>query len=293
MRASRKLRVKAFIMKSLPKCAQKKINSMLYKRAIGRKLDWNNLNAYTEKMQWSKFYDVAPIKTTLSDKYLVRDWVAERIGDEYLIPLIGIWDKFADIDFDILPNQFVLKTNHGSGSVLVVKDKIKFNKAEAKKCFDDWMSVDYAYATGFELQYSNIKRKIIAEQYLETDLGELQDYKFLCFDGKPHFCWVDLGRFGKHTRNVYDLDWNLQPWNQYTYGNSTNPIPKPEGFEKMVEIATILSEGFAHVRVDLYNVDGKIYFGEMTFTNGCGFDKIIPSEYDYKLGELWNIDNIR
>ncbi|MBE6196713.1 MAG: glycosyltransferase [Rikenellaceae bacterium] len=290
MRTSRKLRIKAYVIKHTPAFLQKRLNSFLYKRAIGRSLNWKNLNAYTEKMQWAKFYDRDQMKTLLSDKYLVREWVSKKIGKEFLIPLIGVWDKFSEIDFNSLPNQFVLKTNHGSGSVLIVKDKEKFDIANARKLFNDWMSIDYAYATGFELQYSNIKRKIIAEKYLETDLGELQDYKFLCFDGKPYYCWVDLGRFGKHTRNVYNLDWELQPWNQYTYGNSKDPIPKPKNFEKMVEIATSLCQGFSHVRVDLYNIDGVIYFGEMTFTNGCGFDKIIPDEYDYILGQLWNIN---
>ena len=289
MRTSRKLRIKTFIIKNTPRFLQKKLNSILYKRAIGRTLKWSNLNAYTEKMQWAKFYDSTPIKTTLSDKYLVREWVAEKIGEQYLIPLLGVWDRFSDIQFDKLPNQFVLKTNHGRGSVIVVKDKTSLNITEVGRNFNDWMSIDYAYATGFELQYSNINRKIIAEKYLETDLGELQDYKFLCFDGKPYYCWVDLGRFGNHTRNVYDLNWELQPWNQYTYGNSANPIPKPKNFDKMVELATSLCQGFSHVRVDLYNVDGTIYFGEMTFTNGCGFDRIVPDEYDYTLGELWNI----
>ncbi len=289
MRTSRKLRIKTFIIKNTPRFLQKKLNSILYKRAIGRTLKWSNLNAYTEKMQWAKFYDSTPIKTTLSDKYLVREWVAEKIGEQYLIPLLGVWDRFSDIQFDKLPNQFVLKTNHGSGSVIVVKDKTSLNITEVGRNFNDWMSIDYAYATGFELQYSNINRKIIAEKYLETDLGELQDYKFLCFDGKPYYCWVDLGRFGNHTRNVYDLNWKLQPWNQYTYGNSANPIPKPKNFDKMVELATSLCQGFSHVRVDLYNVDGTIYFGEMTFTNGCGFDRIVPDEYDFTLGELWNI----
>ena len=289
MRASRKLRIRAAILKNMPKCLHRKIDGLLYKRAIGRRLDWNNLNAYTEKMQWSKFYDTTPIKTTLSDKYLVREWVAEKIGAEYLIPLLGVWDRFSEIDFDALPDRFVLKTNHGSGSVIIVKDKSTFDKVDAGRRFDDWINIDYAYATGYELQYSGIKRKIIAEKYVETELGELQDYKFLCFDGKPYFCWVDLGRFGKHTRNVYDLDWKLQPWNQYTYGNSAAPIPKPKNFEKMIEIATVLCQGFSHVRVDLYNIEGKIYFGEMTFTNGCGFDRIIPDKYDFMLGELWKI----
>ena len=290
MRRSKKLRIKTWIIKHLPKYMHLKLNNYLYKKHIGRNLDWSHITYYTEKMQWSKFYDHREEKSLLSDKYLVREWVKEKIGEEYLIPLLGVWDKFSDIDFTFLPNQFVIKTNHGSGSVMIVKDKNSFNITEAKKCFDDWMSIDYAYATGFELHYSKIKRQIIVEKYLETDLGELQDYKFLCFNGKPYYCWVDLGRFGKHTRNVYDLNWELQPWNQYTYKNAINPIPKPKNFDKMIEIVNNLCQDFSHVRVDLYNVDGNIYFGEMTFTNGCGFDKIVPDEYDYKLGDLWDIN---
>ena len=293
MRNSKRLKIKSTILKSLPRWAQKLLNSYLYKRAIGRKLNWKRPRAYTEKMQWAKFYDNSEIKTLLTDKYAVRDWIKEKIGEEFLIPIIGVWNKFSEIDFSKLPQQFVLKTNHGSGSVIIVKDKNKFNISEAEKKFNDWMNIDFAYATGFELHYSGINRKIIAEKYLETNIGELQDYKFLCFGGKPYFCWVDLDRFGKHTRNVYDLNWNLQPWNQYTYGNSNRPIPIPKNFEKMIEIATTLCQGFSHVRVDLYNLDGKIYFGEMTFTNGCGFDRIIPDEYDFELGKLWDINTIQ
>ena len=122
---------------------------------------------------------------------------------------------------------------------------------------------------------------------METERGELQDYKFLCFDGEPQFCWVDLGRFSDHTRTVFDMQWNLQPWTQANYGISKEPIPKPKNFEKMVELARVLAQGFSHVRVDLYNVDGTIYFGEMTFTNGSGLDPIVPDEYDLVLGQYW------
>ena len=155
--------------------------------------------------------------------------------------------------------------------------------------FDDWMKIDYAFTNSLQLHYRKIPRKIIAEKYLETDLGELQDYKFLCFDGTPYFCWVDLGRFSKHTRTVFNMKWELQPWTQATYGIASHEIPKPKNFDKMVEIATILSKGFSHVRVDLYNVDGKIYFGEMTFTNGSGLDPIVPEKYDRVLGDYWKL----
>lgn len=267
---------------------KKAMISDMYLERIGRPLEWDNPKAYTEKMQLEKL-NTNSLKTLLTDKYLVREWVKEKIGAEYLIPILGVWDNFKDICFDDLPNQFVLKTNHGSGTNLIVRDKNKLNKKIAKIKFNDWMKLDYAYLTGFEMHYSDIKRKIIAEEYLETSLGELQDYKFLCFDGRPYFCWVDLGRYSKHTRTVFDLNWNVQPWTQANYNIYKDPIPKPQSFGKMIEIATELCKDFTHVRVDLYNVEGEIYFGEMTFTNGSGFDPIIPDEYDYMLGDLWTL----
>lgn len=289
MRNSKKKRIISAILKSLPRFLQIKYLEYLYKRNIGHKLNWSNLQTYTEKIQWAKIYDATQVKTDLSDKFLVRKWVEKKIGAEYLIPLYGVWDNFDKIDFKKLPNQFVLKTNHGSGTVYVVKDKDIIDYNLCRQLFNDWMNTDYAYVYGMELQYSKIKRKIIAEQFIETETGEIPDYKFLCFDGKPYFCWVDLDRFSNHTRNVYNLNWELQTWNQHTYGNSSNILTKPQNFDKMIEIATILCQGFSHVRVDLYNIEGKIYFGEMTFTNGSGFDRIVPEKYDYKLGKLWNI----
>lgn len=276
-------------LESLP---EEKYNDLIekeYLKVFGNILDWNNLRTYTEKMQWEKIYDKNPIKTTLTDKYAVREWVEGKIGKDYLIPLIGVWDSFDNIDFDLLPKQFVLKTNHGTGTNLIVKDKYKINMRRAKRMFDDWMKTDYAFTNSLQLHYRDIKRKIIAEKYLETNLGELQDYKFLCFDGKPCFCWVDLGRYSKHTRTVFDMNWKLQPWTQASYGIANYDIPMPKNFDMMIDIANILSKGFSHVRVDLYNIDGKIYFGEMTFTNGSGLDPIIPKEYDKVLGDYWKL----
>lgn len=280
-------------IKKMPFEKQLLILEDMYEKRIGHKLDWNNLRTYTEKMQWEKVYHKDPLKVKLADKYAVRDWVAEKIGDRYLIPLLGVYKSFDEIDFSKLPNQFVMKTNHGSGTNYIVKDRSQFNKKQARVIFNDWMATDYAYNTGFELHYSEIERRIIIEKYLETPQNELQDYKFLCFDGEPKFCWVDMGRYSNHTRNVYDLKWQLQPWNQERYGIYKDPIPCPTNFDKMIEIARKLSKGFAHVRVDLYNVEGEIYFGEMTFTNGSGLDRIIPEEYDRKLGDMWNIAKVK
>ena len=145
--------------------------------------------------------------------------------------------------------------------------------------------------SGFELQYKDIKPKIIAEKYIVDNDGELKDYKFLCFDSKVYFCWIDVGRFTAHRRNVYNLEWELQKWSQYSYGNTHFQVPKPENFELMVNLAEKLCKGFSHVRVDLYNVNGKIYFGEMTFTNASGFEKITPNDYNLMLGNLWKLPN--
>ena len=276
-------------LKQLPKTEYPKMLAARYEAAIGHKLNWDNLQTYTEKMQWAKLYDKNPLKATLTDKYLVREWVEKTIGGEYLIPLLGVWDNFEDIDFSELPDRFVLKTNHGSGTNLIVKDKSKLNLKRVKRMFDDWMKIDYAYNSNFEMHYTDIKPKIIAEKYMETSTGELPDYKFLCFGGKPYYCWVDCGRFTNHTRNVYDLDWKLQSWSQCHPINEVI-IEKPAKFETMVMLAQKLSEGLSHVRVDFYNIDGNIYFGEMTFTNASGLERIYPDEWDKRLGELWQLE---
>lgn len=265
------------------------LNAEMYYKRRNKQLDWNHLVSYTEKMQYEKIFDDNPLKTQLSDKYLVREWIREKIGEEYLIPLIGVWDKFSQIDFDNVPNSFVIKTNHGSSDVVIVRDKKAYTLAmwmRLKRIITNSMNTNYSLSA-YELHYSEIAPKIIIEQYIDSGETDLQDYKFLCFDGKPYFCWVDVGRYHNHKRNLYNMDWELQDWNQYHYGNSDYPINKPINFEKMQEIATILSKGFSHVRVDLYNVDGRIYFGEMTFTNGSGFEEITPDSVDLMLGELW------
>ena len=208
--------------------------------------------SYTEKIQFAKMFNSTELKGLLTDKYAVREWIIKKIGEEYLIPLIGVWNQFSDIDFDTLPVSFVLKTNHGSGTNLIVKDKTCIDFQKEKKKFDFWMKEDFAFSgRGYELHYSYIHPKIIAEQYIVDQTGELNDYKFLCFNGKPYYCWVDVGRYSHHRRYVFDLDWNLQPWNQYTYTQMKEPISKPSNFDEMVKIAKILCEGFDQVRVDL------------------------------------------
>lgn len=257
-----------------------------YEAYTGKKLDLNKPESYSEKIQWLKLFDDNTLRTELSDKVLVREWIKKTIGEEYLIPIYGVYDHFDDINFDELPDQFVIKTNHSSGWNIIVKDKAAFDKKKARKTVEWWLSLDYGLWSEFEIHYTPINPKILIERYTVDSAGELNDYKFLCFNGECKYFWMDFDRMTNHKRNVYDLEWNLQPWNQFTYGNYEGEIDKPQNFDEMVKIANILCKGFKHVRVDLYNVDGKVYFGEMTFTNGSGFEGIFPEKYDYELGKM-------
>lgn len=259
----------------------------LYKYYLGRELDWSNLKRYTEKMQWKKLFYVNPLEKIASDKYAVRKWIAQKIGSEYLIPMIGVWDSFEDINFKDMPEKFVLKATHSSANIIIVKDKNTFDKEYASLMFKLWLSMDYSNAS-FEMNYKDIPRKIIAEKYMQDSNGELPDYKFMCFDGKPYCCWIDKGRFTNHTRDIYNMNWELQPWTEH-FPNSGIPTERPKNFEKMVELVTILAQDFSHVRVDLYNIDGDIFFGELTFCESSGFCAFTPDQYDIILGDLWKL----
>ena len=258
-----------------------------YRKMFGRTLNWDNPQTYNEKIHVSKVYMPTPLKTRLADKVAVREWITERIGSEYLIPLIGVYDSFDEIDFDALPDSFVMKCSHDSGSVTLVKDKRKISREILRRKYGLFMRRNYEWK-GWEMHYRDIPHKIMIEQYMGDAIN---DYKFLCFNGKPYYCWVDFDRYTNHKRNIYNLDWELQPFNQYHYGNYASSVKCPEEFENMKKIATVLCESFGHVRVDLYVIEGRVYFGEMTFSNGDGFEEIIPDEWAYKLGALWPFDN--
>ena len=272
--------------KSLDKSQYADVLEKDYIAITGKPLDLKHPQSYTEKIQWLKLFDDNVDRTRLADKVAVREWIKSVIGEKYLIPIIGVYDHFDEIDFEKLPSRFVIKTNHSSGWNIIVTDKSTFNKKKAKKIIERWLSLDYGLWTEFEIHYSAIPPRIIIEQYVTDSNGELNDYKFLCFNGECKYFWMDFDRQTNHKRNIYDMKWNLQPWNQSTYGNYSGDVKKPDNFDDMVRIANILCKGFKHVRVDLYNVDGKVYFGEMTFTNGSGFEGIYPTEYDYELGKL-------
>lgn len=253
-------------------CDYKKALKIWYKNKTRENLNLLNPKPFNQKIQWLKLYDSTPLKTRLSDKYLVREWIKEKIGEKYLIPLLGVWDSFDDIDFDELPNQFALKTNHGSGWNYIVDDKSRFDKLDAKKKFDKWMSMNYAFY-GLQLQYFNINPKIIAEQYIQNS-NQLYDYRFFCYNGVVDSIWVDVGSgTDSQMRNIFDLNWNLIDIN-ISYPSIPYNINKPNNFNKMIDFSEKLSKNFAFVRIDFYEVKSKLYFGEMTFTPNSGLAEL-------------------
>lgn len=256
-------------------------------------LNLDNPKTFNEKIQWLKLYDVAPLKTRLADKVSVREWIKEKIGGQYLIPCLGIWDSFDEIDFRVLPERFVLKTNHGSGWNVVVEDKNNFDCDSARKKFQEWMGINFAW-NGLELHYKDIPHKIYAEEYLENDDGNLYDYRFLCFNGQIRFVWVDSqsGCQSKHRRTVYDIDWNEQNV-KVDYPRNEKKIEKPVLYEEMKCIVKELCKGFLFVRIDLYCTKQKIYFGEMTFTSKNGLHNFEPEEYDLELGSMMTLPEMR
>ncbi len=242
---------------------------------------------FDEKMQWIKLYDSTPIKTRLSDKYLAREWVKEKIGEKYLIPLLGVWDKFDDIDFSQLPEEYVLQCNHGSIMNVIVRKGQPLDKKDAKKKFDTWQKIQYGLSTGFELHYSGIPRKIIATKYLKDITDDLPDYKVYCFGGKPTFIQMIVGRHDGASQAFMSTEWRMCGFYNAHYPLMTTLPAKPKQLDEMLNLCAKLAEGFNFVRVDWYLIgDSDIYFGEMTFTPASGTQKWIPQETDVKLGAL-------
>lgn len=241
-----------------------------YSHLMGRKLNLDHPCTYNEKIQWLKLYDSTPLKTRLADKYLVREWVKEKIGEKYLVPLLGVWDSFDDIDFDALPQRFVLKANHGCGWNLIVKDKNQLDLEDAREKFNTWMGLNYAFCNGLELHYMHIQPKIIAEEYLENNDRDLYDYKVFCFGGKALHVMHVTDRSVGRKMTFYDTQWQMQTFARGTLiGHEA--APRPQRLEELVEVAEKLAQGFAHVRVDFYVLnDGTLKFGELTFTPASG-----------------------
>ena len=264
-----------------------------FRARFGRKLNLNNPETFNEKLQWLKLYNRKPEYTKMVDKYLVRDYVKEKIGEEYLIPLLGVWDDPEKIDFNELPMQFVLKCNHNSGlGMCICKDKNSLDINKVKEELKKGINQNY-YLTSREWPYKDVEPKIIAEQYTVDESGyELKDYKFFCFNGKPKAMFIATDR-GKDTKfDFFDTEFHHLPFTN-GHPNANRPIQKPQNYEEMLRIAGILSEGMPQVRVDLYNVNGKILFGEMKFFHGSGLMPFEPEEWDYKFGSWIELPEVK
>ena len=261
--------------------------SLVYKYKIGRKIYWDNVETFNEKLQWLKLNNKNPNYIKMVDKYEVKKYIADLIGEEYIIPTLGVYNRFKDIDFEKLPNQFVIKCTHDSGGVFVCKDKNQIDKKQAMIKIEESLHRNYYYRSR-EWSYKNIKPRIIVEKYLEdVNCENLMDYKLFCFNGKAKMILVCSNRSGNQKNtDFYDTDWNLLPFTREKHVNNPNGIKRPENLSEMVQIAEKLSHKIPFVRVDLYEIEGRIYFGELTFYPSGGFEGFLPKEYDKVLGDM-------
>ncbi len=259
----------------------------LFYASMGKPLDLENPQTFNEKLQWLKLYDRKPIYTTMVDKYAAKEYVANLIGKEHIIPTLGVWDRFDDIDFDALPDRFVLKTTHDSGGVVICRDKKTFDKKAARAKLEKSLKRNY-YLTFREWPYQDVPHRIIAEQYIATSDGELTDYKFFCFNGAVDSVMICLDRHLHDTKfYFFDEKWELKRLNiRGKNAPEGFTLPKPENMDKMFEIAGTLSQGIPFLRVDLYNCGGRIYFGELTFFPDSGLDANLLPETDRYFGNL-------
>lgn len=257
-----------------------------YKIKMGKNLDLDNPKSYTEKLQWLKLFDQRPEYTTMVDKYTAKSYVAERIGEQYIIPTLGVWKDANDIEFDILPDKFVLKTTHNSGGIVICKDKKTLNIKAARKKLNRFLKQNYYYCNR-EWPYKNVKPLIIAEKYMEdSTFNELRDYKFFTFGGVPKVLYIAQGRGNSEptVADFFDMDFKHLPFT-IDHNMADNVPLKPNCFEEMKKLAAILSAETPQLRVDFYEVDNQVYFGEMTFFHCSGFEGFHPEEWDMIFGD--------
>ncbi len=261
----------------------------MFKLSFGYELDLGNPKTFNEKLQWLKLNDHNPEYVTMVDKYLSKEFVAQRIGAQHVVPLYGVWDKFDEIDFESLPNEFVLKTTHDCGGVVVCKDKSVFDKQSAKMFIEEHLKREYFYHCR-EWAYKHVKPRIIAEKFMKDSKQQseegLTDYKFFCFNGQPKAMFIATDRAKENTEtkfDFFDMEFNHLPFTN-GHPNSDKVIEKPKQFELMIELSKKLSKDIPHVRVDFYESEGNIYFGEMTFFHWGGFVPFNPPEWDYTFG---------
>ena len=259
--------------------------SILWKMVMGYKLDLKHPKTFNEKLQWLKLYDRNPLYTTLVDKYRVKQWVADKIGEQYVIPTLAVYNSVDEIDLDKLPNQFVLKCNHDSGSVVICRDKTSFDLEAAKRKLGEALKKNF-YWEAREWPYKNVKRCVFAEKYLEGNEKELIDYKMMVFKGEVRCCFTCTNRRSVDGLKVtfFDVDWERMPFIRH-YPADNKPIEKPVSYEEMVRISERLSEFIPFSRVDFYEIKGMPYFGEITLYPGGGFEEFTPMHWDGILGD--------
>lgn len=258
----------------------------IYHKQTGKDLNLDNPQTFNEKIQWMKLYDNTPLKTRLADKYLMKQYVSETVGDKYVVKLLGVWVTASEIDFETLPQCFVLKTNHSCHTNIIVHDKAKLNIAKTRRKLDKWLRINAEFMNGFELQYKDIPRKIIAEEFIEGGATGLDDYKVWCFEGKAYYVQHLSDRNVGLLVEFYNTNWEKMP---FVCSYPQNPVntPKPERLDEMLTVAEQLATGFHHVRVDFYILkDGSLKVGELTFTSAGGTCLWNPEEWDLKLGKL-------
>ncbi|WP_303841286.1 ATP-grasp fold amidoligase family protein [Selenomonas ruminantium] len=261
-------------------------------KKVGYPLNLDNPKTFNEKLQWLKLHDRNPLYTKMVDKYEAKKYVADIIGEEYIIPTLGVWDNFDEIDFDKLPNQFVLKCTHDSGSIAICKDKAAFDKKAARKKLERGLRYNYYYAGGFEWPYKNVKPRIIAEKYMIDELTkELRDYKFFTFHGEPKALFVATDRMkDDETKfDFYDMEFNHLDFKS-GHPNAKNHIEKPKNFDLMKKLASVLAGDTAHLRVDFYEINGRVYWGELTFYHWSGLVQYDPVEWDGKFGQWLDLN---
>lgn len=270
-------------LRFIPDCLMIKLQ---YRIKSGRKLNIKNPQRYSEKLQWYKLNYRTPLMTQCADKYMVREYIKSK-GLEYTLnKLYAVYNSVDEINLDQLPKKFVMKTTNGSGTNILCKDKTKISLDDIKKLLTQWMNRDY-FASGREWAYKDVVPSIIVEEYLEDEKNPfkgINDYKFICFNGEVKYIVLDVERQINHKRNIYDVNWNFIDVNT-DHPNFGDCVPRPEGLDEMIRVVKILAEDFPCIRVDLYWVNGKVYFGELTFYPWTGYVKFEPDEFDFILGE--------
>lgn len=268
---------------------------ILFRKLTGKKLNLKNPKTFNEKLQWLKLYDRNPLYTKLVDKYAVRDYIKKNLGEKYLIPLVGgPWNSVEEIDFSKLPNQFVLKCTHDSGSVIVCKDKSTLDISSVTKRLKKALEINY-YFISREWPYKNVSPRIIAEKYMTDESGyDLKDYKIYNFNGIPKIIQVDFDRFTDHHKhNYYTTEWEYMDVQINCLSDPLTIIERPAKLKELLYLAGKLSEDLPHARTDFYSIGNELYFGEITFFHESGFAKFKPEEFGYQMGSWINLPNVR